>query len=346
LLINLINKPFRWYERQFINPKIDKQPVREDPVFIIGHWRSGTTHLHNLMNQDRQMGAVTTYQSVFPDTLFNSLGFFIFKNFMRLLIASRRLGDNVRMNAENPQEEEFAIGSRHPFSYYYFWIFPENTLDFYHQFIEFQQVDDRALKQWQHDYLLIIKKAIKYKGATRFLSKNPTNTGRIRTLLQMFPNAKFIHIHRNPVTVFLSTRHFYHKMMPALQLHTPSEERLEEIIFSVYDLIMHKYLEERKWIPPENFLEIPFEKLEKDPLGTLHTIYTKFKLPDGEDVRDAFADYYQLSKGYQKNVHHISRQHLDKILDKWDFAMKEWGYEVPLDELVIDEEPVSANDRS
>ncbi len=250
LLINLINKPFRWYERQWINPRIEKLPVGDDPVFILGHWRSGTTHLHNLLNQDPCMGAVTTYQSVFPDTLFNKTGYLIFKNFMRLLIAPRRLGDNVKMSADFPQEEEFAIGSRQPLCYYYFWIFPRNTPDFYNQCIEFEQVDKKSYERWKMDYRLIIKKALKYKGATRFLSKNPTNTGRINSLLEMFPNAKFIHIYRNPVTVFLSTLHFYHKMMPALQLHTISEQKLEEIIFFVYDHLMHKYLEDRKLIPP------------------------------------------------------------------------------------------------
>ncbi|MBP6978458.1 MAG: sulfotransferase [Bacteroidales bacterium] len=339
LLINIINQPFRSYERKFINPKIEKRSTGEDPIFILGHWRSGTTHLHNLLNQDPRMGAVTTYQVVFPDTLFNTTGYFIFKNFMRLLIAPRRLGDNVKMNADFPQEEEFAIGSRYPLCFYYFWIFPENTLDFYRQCIEFQNVDKKSYLQWQDDYRLIIKKAIQYKnGATRFLSKNPTNTGRIGALLEMFPNARFIHIYRNPVTVFLSTLHFYHKMMPALQLHTVTEEQLEEIIFSVYDQLMHKYLDDRKLIPPENLLEFPFEALEKDPLGILQMVYSKFKLPDYESVKESFASYYQQSKGYRKNVHHISRQQLGRILDRWDFAMKEWGYQVPADDLVISQD--------
>lgn len=346
LVINLINKPFRWFERIWINPKIDRQPVTEDPIFIVGHWRSGTTHLHNLLNQDPQMGSVTTYQSVFPDTLFNAAGYFLFRNFMRLLIAPRRLGDNVKMNADYPQEEEFAIGSRRPLSYYYFWIFPRNTMEFYRKFVEFQDRDDRILKQWQHDYQLIIKKAIRYRGATRFLSKNPTNTGRIRELLEMFPNARFIHIHRNPVTVFLSTQHFYHEMMPALQLHTVTEEQLEEIIFSIYDRMMHTYLEERKRIPPGNLLEFSFDELEKDPVGMLGRIYSTFGLPGFDQVKGAFASYTHQSKGYRKNVHHISRHQLDRILEKWDFAMNEWGYRVPQDGLVINGEPVSEAGKS
>lgn len=329
LLINIINMPFRWYERTFINPRIDRLSVEEDPVFIIGHWRSGTTHLHNLLCQDPRMGYVTTYQSVFPDSMFTFLGRFIFKNFMRLLIAPRRKGDNVIMNADYPQEEEFTIGSRVPVSYYYFWMFPERTLDFYDQSIEFKGIDPKHLKKWNHDYRLVIKKALKSTKATRYLSKNPSNTGRIATLLKLFPNARFIHIHRNPVLVYLSTKHFFQQMGSVLRLQRIPEPLQEEIIFTVYDRIIHKYFDERRQIPHENLIELAFDDLEGDPLNVLGQIYSQFGIPGFEKVKCNFSGYLQQSKGYKKNVHHISKNLLEKILQRWDFAMKEWGYELP-----------------
>ena len=85
-LINLINWPFRTWERLLINPGFKNEAIKNDPVFIVGHWRSGTTHLHNLLCQDERLGFVTTYQSVFPDTLLAGLGRFIFGGFTKLLI--------------------------------------------------------------------------------------------------------------------------------------------------------------------------------------------------------------------------------------------------------------------
>lgn len=38
----------------------------KDPVFIIGHWRSGTTFIHNVLSKDPQFGYCSTYQTVFP----------------------------------------------------------------------------------------------------------------------------------------------------------------------------------------------------------------------------------------------------------------------------------------
>ena len=85
-LVSLINWPFRNYERLLINPKYRKAPSTLPKIFILGHWRSGTTHLHNLMSQDARMGYVSTYQSVFPDTLRNYAGRFLFEGFAKLLI--------------------------------------------------------------------------------------------------------------------------------------------------------------------------------------------------------------------------------------------------------------------
>ena len=124
IIVNLINYPFRTYERLFINPSYHKKTIEQSPVFIIGHWRSGTTHLHNLLCQDDQMAFVTTYQSVFPDTLFNKFGRFLFRGFSTLLIPGTRKGDNVTLGASLPQEEEFALGDKTPLCFYFFWMFP------------------------------------------------------------------------------------------------------------------------------------------------------------------------------------------------------------------------------
>ena len=119
LLINVINFPFRLYEKLMINRKFKSIDIENDPIFIIGHWRSGTTHLHNLLCQDPQMGYATTFQSVFPDTLFNKVGRFVFEGFAKILIPGTRKGDNVTLGTELPQEEEFALGDKTPISFYY-----------------------------------------------------------------------------------------------------------------------------------------------------------------------------------------------------------------------------------
>ena len=123
LLINLVNLPFRWVEKMSVNPGFKIRGSSQPPVFIIGHWRSGTTHLHNILCQDAKMGYTTTFQSVFPDTLYSRIGRPLFEGFAKLLIPGTRKGDNVVLGTELPQEEEFALGDKIPLCYYYCWMF-------------------------------------------------------------------------------------------------------------------------------------------------------------------------------------------------------------------------------
>ena len=329
LSINLINFPFRLYEKLVINKRFKKLVIEKDPVFILGHWRSGTTHLHNILCQDPQMGYTTTFQSVFPDTLFNKAGRFLFEGFARILIPGTRKGDNVTLGTKLPQEEEFALGDKTPICFYYFWMFPRYIKPFYESFVRFSGIDNRQLESWKEDYKLLIKKALRNTGRQRFLSKNPSNTARIGVLMEMFPNAKFIHIHRNPVEVYLSTSHFFSKMMPHLQLQTIDDTVLDDHIFQLYKDLIQDYFAQRDLIPKGNLAEVAFDKIEKDPLGVLSSIYEELNLPGYDLAERHFIDYVNEMKSYKKNTHEISLDLINKIEAEWGFAIKEWDYAIP-----------------
>lgn len=329
LLVNLINFPFRWYEKVFIDRRFNTVEIENDPVFIIGHWRSGTTHLHNILCQDPQMAYTSTYQSVFPDTLFNKAGRFLFEGFARLLIPGTRKGDNVTLGMELPQEEEFALGAKTPLCFYYFWMFPKKLKQFYLSSIRFEHADKDILEAWEQDYQLLIKKALKNTGKERFLSKNPPNTGRVEQLLKLFPNARFIHIHRNPIEVYLSTRNFFHKMLPHLQLQKIDDRDLDNHIFELYKTIMHDYSAQKEMIPKGHLIEISFDALEKDPLSCIENIYQSISLSGYEEAKGPILKYLKKMKNYKKNRHVMTPALMAKINAEWGFAIEQWQYEVP-----------------
>jgi len=329
LIINLINFPFRQYERLIINPKIKKKDIEHAPVFIVGHWRSGTTHLHNLLCQDQQMGYTTTYQSVFPDTLFNKLGLFLFRGITSILMPRIRAGDNVNLSTSFPQEEEFALGSKTQICFYYFWMFPRNLFRYYIDFIRLKKPNSNHLESWKENYKLLIKKALKNTNKNVYLSKNPSNTGRVKILLEMFPNAKFIHIHRNPVEVFVSTQKFFYSMLPHLQLQTFSTKEIDDAIFMLYKNLMDDYFEEKHLIPQENLFEFSFDQLQEKPLDTIKDLYLELNLAGFEEAQPKFTAYLKNIKHYKKNKHRIKKEHLDRLLVEWDSYMTLLNYSVP-----------------
>jgi hypothetical protein len=53
-LVSFLSGPVRAYQRIRYRKAFQKARIRQAPTFILGHWRSGTTHLHNLLCQDRR----------------------------------------------------------------------------------------------------------------------------------------------------------------------------------------------------------------------------------------------------------------------------------------------------
>lgn len=332
LLFSMFAEPFRWWEHLRYDGAIQALQLKNDPVFILGHWRSGTTHLHNLLCKDPQTGYVTTYQGVFPELLLGSS--WLFKTFMKIMMPEKRASDNVELSADYPQEEEFALGNTNPYGYYNFWFFPKQTKTHYERFIEFKNADAAMLSRWKADYLRLAKKALLNTKGGRFISKNPPHTGRIRQLLELFPNAKFVHIYRNPVVIFISTKKLIESTIPALKFQDITSEEIEENILWVYERIMQAYLRDRALIPPQNLIELRFEDFEKNTLPELERIYSRLHIPGFEQAKPRFREYIDAQKSYTKNKYTLPRSTVEKITTRWQFAMDAWGYGLP-DNLVI-----------
>jgi len=328
-LISMIGVPFRIYEKATYDKKAEKVEMGEPPVFILGHWRSGTTHLHNLLCQDPLASYVTTYQSVFPDQTLAVGSRFLFKNIMKMIMPLKRAGDNIRLNTEYPQEEEFTLGARHNNCFYYFFYFPELIKQFYDEYLNYSASDEDTRQTFIEDYKRVINKAQMYSGKPRFLSKNPANTARIPLLLEMYPDARFIHIYRNPVDVILSTRHFFSHMMPGLNLHQIDFEKVNNDIFHIYDRMMNDYLETRNMIPKENLVEVRYEKLNQNPESEIKRIYDSFGFEGYEQAAGRINAYAESKKGYVKNKYSIQKSLLDEILSHTEFTRKEWDYDIP-----------------
>lgn len=200
-LLSLL-KPFE--DRRYA--KLENQPLEMDPLFILGHWRSGTTFVHNVFACDKHFGYTTTYQTVFPNLMLWGQPFF--KKNMSFLMPDHRPTDNMELKVDLPQEEEFALSNMMPYTYYNFWFFPQKMLEYCDKYLLFNTITEEERQIFMKAFLKLVKISLHNTGGTQYLSKNPPHTGRVKTLLEMFPNAKFIYLKRNPYTVFESTRSF------------------------------------------------------------------------------------------------------------------------------------------
>ena len=167
-----------------------------------------------------------------------------------------------------------------------------------------------------------------YNGTDkRLLLKNPHNTARIKILKDMFPNAKFIFIHRNPLEVYQSTEHLYKKTIRSQFLQDFSDEEISECIIKCYELLMKQYLELKNNIPKGQLTEISFNELSVNPLSTLERIYLELNIDGFENTKPKFESYIQDQKNYRKNKFiELPDALKNKLKNRWGFAFKAWNY--------------------
>lgn len=306
--------------------KLEKQPLEMDPLFILGHWRSGTTFVHNIFACDEHFGYNTTYQTVFPNIMLFGQPFF--KKTASLLIPEKRPTDNMELKVDLPQEEEFALSNMIPYTYYNFWFFPKYMMEYCDRYLLFNTIPEEERQIFKDTFLKLIKISLWNTNGTQFLSKNPPHTGRIRTLLEMFPNAKFIYLKRNPYTVFESTRSFFTNTIRPLRLQNITNEQMEENIVEVYRRLYYKYEEEKHLIPANNLVEVKFEDFEADAFAMTESIYKQLDLTGFNESKANIEKYLGKKKGYKKNQYKYEDRTVQIVEKNWDMALKDWGYKL------------------
>lgn len=310
-------------ERRYRRLLADK-PLREDPLFILGHWRSGTTFVHNVLSCDKRFGYCTTYQTVFPHLMMFGQPFF--KKNMQWLMPDHRPTDNMELAPDLPQEEEFALSNMCPYTYYNFWFFPRYLDEYCRKYLLFEDITEEELRVWEETFRRLIKISLWNTGGERFLSKNPPHTGRVRELVKMFPDAKFIYLMRNPYTVFESTRSFFTNTVQPLKLEEWADGEIEKSVLSVYTKLYDRYKADRALIPQGNLIEVKFEDFEADPTGMTEEIYRALSLPGWAEARTAVEQYVGSKRGYKKNKYQYAERTRRLVEENWGEALRDWGY--------------------
>ncbi len=309
------------YRLRVRNMKLD-----DAPLFILGHWRSGTTFVHNVFCKDKQFGYTTTYQTVFPNIMLS--GQWLFRRCMAAVMPERRPTDNMELSPDLPQEEEFAMSNLVPYSFYHFWYFPRHTREYSDKYLTFRDCPEEEREAYKREFVRLVKTSLYNTGGKRFLSKNPPHTGHIREILEMFPNARFIYLVRNPYTVFESTRNFFTNVIGPLKLQDITPEEIEADIVQTYTDLYTRYEEQKSLIPGGHLTEVRFEDFEADPLGMTERIYRDLSIDGFEEARPAIEAYIGGKKGYRKNAYKYEERTRRIVEENWGYALRQWGYEM------------------
>ena len=329
-LANTFQAPLSACEQLIHVRRIECQTFEKPPIFIVGHWRSGTTHLHNLLSQDSQFGYLSLGQMAMPGMMLGIVPRLIYKLLSRNL-PERRSFDRIKLGVHAPQEEEIALANLNSLSYYNCYYYPQKFHDHFQKSVLQQGTTEKEVDLFSRQYLWLLKKLSLVHQGNQLLLKNPSSTARLPLLANIIPNAKFVHIVRNPFHVFPSSLKRLTPMLRAFAWQKYDHLDLDEIVLTCYELLMKKYLLDVPHFESSNLIEIRYEDLIENPVKEIEMIYEKFQIPDSEKALKQISQYVGTIQDYQRNTHTITQSQYDQITNRWQFALDHWNYKKPND---------------
>lgn len=325
-----IQEPFRILEKVNYEDAIRDHELEQDPIFIIGHWRSGTSFLQYLLGKDPQFGYMNKFQVVFPDVFLYSERFL--KPFINRIPKSLNLkqdAKNMSINLEldSPSEIEIALTTMiSPASLHWGHIFPKNAWEYFDKYLFFDTAEKEEITRWKRDYIYLIKKISLKNDGRQILIKSPGNAGRIKKLLEVYPDARFIFIHRNPYDVFYSSKKLWNTLLDNLALQDFSKQQMEQEIIRVYKKLMSRYLQERAALPDGHLAEIRFEDFVTDPVPLLRDVYNILGITDFDNAKAGIEDFLKHKTNGKSEKYDYEDDIVKKLNSQWEFVFKEWDY--------------------
>lgn len=307
---------------------LERTEIEHPPIFILGHWRSGTTLLHNLMTLNPQFTFPTLYHCMFPGHFL--LTERIIPKLTSFLIPRTRPMDNVATSWHTPQEDEIALALDCGLSPYLMVAFPVRP-DLYSRYFDPREMTESERAVWK-DSLLRLMKRLTIRENKTIVLKSPGHTYRIATLLEMFPNAKFVYLRRDPYRVCNSTMHLRRTIFAENALQPPVMDGSEEEMFQLYEKSIRTYEDTKSLIPEGNLHELSFEDLESDPLGEVARIYRNLKLDNWSAVEPLIRAELPRLASYRKNKFRMDVPTKHRIYHRLKWIFELYGYPARLDQ--------------
>ncbi len=270
-------------------PKFEELKIT-NPVFVIGNYRSGTTLLHRYISFDyRRFTSMTGWEIFIAPSI-------VQRKFLHLIgVIDQVFGSPVvrtfdylwgkfaqgpvyfhKMGVREPEEDENLLA--------HIWsgvialnLFPEfedGKLPGYAYF-------DKLLNQRQKErimkfYRSCIQRHLFFHGGKKvYLSKSPSFSGHISTLIEAFPDAKFIYIVRSPYEVVPSSINLWSfKWHVTLE---PDEEYpyKEQVLDMVKEYYMHPHAVLTS-LPTDRYHVVYYDQLMENPEVCVRDIYSDF----------------------------------------------------------------------
>jgi omega-hydroxy-beta-dihydromenaquinone-9 sulfotransferase len=317
--VSCVNSVLGCVQDLVFSRRIAATQIAEPPIFIIGHWRSGTTLIHELFTLDEAFGYPNNFDAFAPNHLLLSRP--MLYPLIQLLLPGKRPMDAMSLSANSPQEDDFALVSLGAPTMYRDIAFPNRR--FNRQPLENAAIQEKTKRAMQYFLKLM---TMRYQRP--LVLKSPPHTSRVKNLSEWFPGARFVHISRHPFQIMASTIKLWRALdeTQGFQLPKYSDEQLQDYVFEQQRNMYENYFAAAPAIRQENLIEIRFEDLIADPKTEMSRIYSRWNLAGFDDLAPKIDNYFADRKEVKPTSQTNDRVDRALIIERWSRYMERFGY--------------------
>jgi len=240
---------------------------------VIGHWRSGTTYLHQLLAYDPAVATARNTLTMAPQVAL------LLKPWiapvLKAWMTRTRPIDAVPWGPDDPQEDELGLARLTFDTNMAGMAFPRN---YFANFRRHVLVTTRA---YERQWLQFCRLTWLHDGAgkTHWLIKNPVHIARVSLVLQHFPRARFVLLRRTPIDSIRSLVQVQQRLGTLVGLQPVPDQgtQVEETVTAHWELL-EAFETSRHLIPDQQLLELDYDDLIHQPLQAVERIYSRFGL--------------------------------------------------------------------
>ena len=255
------------------------------PIFLIGWMRTGTTFVHRLLAQDPDTRTMPYWESMYPvppprgrDDRPEQLA--------RVLKQLEAIAPNFEaIHPMGPHEPEECVA-----------LFTNvfRTLQYNVQYrvpgyVEWLQGQDPRIAYRQHREQLQLVQYHRPHG-TRFALKDPTHSVFLETILELYPDARFVFTHRDPATTISSMCSLYAYTRALFSDDVDPEALGPELMNSYLPGSLERALEIVDALPPGRVTHVRHADVRRDPIATMAQAYRDLGMELGDPARTAMLD--------------------------------------------------------
>lgn len=268
-------------------------------VVVTGYYRSGTTHLHNLLSCDRRFVTPRWAQALAPHGFVASWGVF---NLITLpFLPNTRPQDDVPFGPAWPAEDDFALAASDLVSPLPGRLLYPSQRAHWARFHTLEGLTSSERARWERALTRFVRKVAALRPGRTVLLKNPAHTAHPGALAELFEGrVRFIHIERERAAVLDSNRRLHERLAPhRLEDAVPPEQLTAELEHELDDTLTRFSAQTTQLEAASDrpvVARVRFDDLVSEPVGTLRGAYETLGLAWTDELERDVTRYHALSR--------------------------------------------------